>query len=412
MQAKEHNKSILVPRCCLSQSLDRSGAEAGAVCLGLHARELSAVQVLLFFRDELFSNAVAPSGNPHHPRALGPPSSRLPRTQPAPAAMITRLLEALVLALSFLFVLNPLQPCAALLIPSSLTPLIATLSDTASLHSASSQAPFQRYIEALNVVASLDSLYDYKSGRLGPSSRSIDDDDLPIAAAVVHPSLGLLSLEVNRVQLGGFLTTTTTTTTTASTDALYSPPQTVASPPPNPLLHAELLALTSSQRLLHSSYLQGCTLVVTTEPCFLCVSAALSLRLRRIVYPVVTGGGGVAATADGGGTGKPAGKGSRKGGLGGCVDLSKGVLKGQNGLELLVAANPLWRDVEVIRVEGVKGGGGGLVQGFFKWKRARVKEIEEEEKKVATRAGRVEQVSAEALLPTAPIPSYLLNKRP
>ncbi|GAA5446555.1 tRNA lysidine(34) synthetase TilS [Deinococcus depolymerans] len=48
--------------------------------------------------------------------------------------------------------------------------------------------------------------------------------------------------------------------------------------------HAELAALRDAARTLGTAYLSGCTLVVTLEPCPMCLGAALEARVGHIVY--------------------------------------------------------------------------------------------------------------------------------
>ncbi|AKH17709.1 tRNA lysidine(34) synthetase TilS [Deinococcus soli (ex Cha et al. 2016)] len=48
--------------------------------------------------------------------------------------------------------------------------------------------------------------------------------------------------------------------------------------------HAELTALREATRTLGTPYLTGCTLVVTLEPCPMCLGAALEARIGHIVY--------------------------------------------------------------------------------------------------------------------------------
>lgn len=49
-------------------------------------------------------------------------------------------------------------------------------------------------------------------------------------------------------------------------------------------MHAELAALREAAQNLRTPYLTGCTLVVTLEPCPMCLGAALEARLGGIVY--------------------------------------------------------------------------------------------------------------------------------
>lgn len=52
----------------------------------------------------------------------------------------------------------------------------------------------------------------------------------------------------------------------------------------NPLGHAEVLALSAAAAHLNSWRLDGCTLVVTLEPCTMCAGAAVQSRIARIVF--------------------------------------------------------------------------------------------------------------------------------
>ncbi|MGD1148223.1 MAG: nucleoside deaminase [Thermoanaerobaculaceae bacterium] len=52
----------------------------------------------------------------------------------------------------------------------------------------------------------------------------------------------------------------------------------------DPTAHAEILALRSASRELGSWRLEGCTLVVTLEPCAMCASAAVLARLACVIW--------------------------------------------------------------------------------------------------------------------------------
>ena len=67
--------------------------------------------------------------------------------------------------------------------------------------------------------------------------------------------------------------------------------------------HAELEALRSAAAQLGTPYLTGCTLVVTLEPCLMCLGAAIEARVGRIVY----------------GASNP-----KNGALGGVIDATRG----------------------------------------------------------------------------------------
>jgi len=52
----------------------------------------------------------------------------------------------------------------------------------------------------------------------------------------------------------------------------------------DPTGHAELVAIRAAAATLGSWRLDGCTLVVTLEPCTMCAGATVLARLERIVY--------------------------------------------------------------------------------------------------------------------------------
>jgi len=52
----------------------------------------------------------------------------------------------------------------------------------------------------------------------------------------------------------------------------------------DPFAHAEMRALAEAARVLGRWRLSGVSLVVTLEPCSLCVGAALQARIDRVVY--------------------------------------------------------------------------------------------------------------------------------
>jgi len=52
----------------------------------------------------------------------------------------------------------------------------------------------------------------------------------------------------------------------------------------DPTAHAELEAMRAATRVLGSWRLDGCTLVVTLEPCAMCAGAAAQARLARLVF--------------------------------------------------------------------------------------------------------------------------------
>ena len=52
----------------------------------------------------------------------------------------------------------------------------------------------------------------------------------------------------------------------------------------DPLGHAEMIAIRSAARALGSWRLDGCTLVVTLEPCAMCAGAIMQSRIPRVVF--------------------------------------------------------------------------------------------------------------------------------
>lgn len=52
----------------------------------------------------------------------------------------------------------------------------------------------------------------------------------------------------------------------------------------DPAGHAELIAIRESARALGDWRLNGCTLIVTLEPCCMCAGAIVSARVGRVVY--------------------------------------------------------------------------------------------------------------------------------
>ncbi|MGH8775319.1 MAG: nucleoside deaminase [Jiangellaceae bacterium] len=55
----------------------------------------------------------------------------------------------------------------------------------------------------------------------------------------------------------------------------------------DPTAHAEILALQAAAGVRGSWRLEGCTLVVTLEPCAMCAGASVLARVSRLVYGAV-----------------------------------------------------------------------------------------------------------------------------
>lgn len=52
----------------------------------------------------------------------------------------------------------------------------------------------------------------------------------------------------------------------------------------DPTAHAEIIAIREASALRGDAVLEGCTLVVTLEPCVMCAGAILAARVPRVVF--------------------------------------------------------------------------------------------------------------------------------
>jgi len=64
----------------------------------------------------------------------------------------------------------------------------------------------------------------------------------------------------------------------------------------DPTAHAEVLALQDAAAMLGTWHLDGCTLVVTLEPCVMCAGALLNARIDRLVFGAADPKGGATST--------------------------------------------------------------------------------------------------------------------
>ena len=90
---------------------------------------------------------------------------------------------------------------------------------------------------------------------LAEARRALATDDVPVGAVVLDPNGEVVSAAHNRRE--------------AEVD---------------PIAHAEMLAIRSAARALGRWRLDGCTLVVTLEPCTMCAGAIVLARLDRLVF--------------------------------------------------------------------------------------------------------------------------------
>ncbi|MDQ1646802.1 MAG: tRNA(adenine34) deaminase [Cryptosporangiaceae bacterium] len=84
---------------------------------------------------------------------------------------------------------------------------------------------------------------------------ALGSSDVPVGAVVVGPDGSVLGEGRNERELSG-----------------------------DPAGHAEILALRSAAAALGEWRLEGCTLVVTLEPCTMCAGALVLARVARVVF--------------------------------------------------------------------------------------------------------------------------------
>ena len=90
---------------------------------------------------------------------------------------------------------------------------------------------------------------------LGEARAALDTGDVPIGAVVVSPAGDLVSAGRNRREADH-----------------------------DPTAHAEVVAIRAAAAALGTWRLDGCTLVVTLEPCTMCAGAILQARIGRVVF--------------------------------------------------------------------------------------------------------------------------------
>lgn len=106
------------------------------------------------------------------------------------------------------------------------------------------------------MTAPAHAAYDrWMAWALEQAARAADTADVPVGAVVIGPDGEVLGAGVNRREADG-----------------------------DPTAHAELLALRSAALALGGWRLDGCTLVVTLEPCPMCAGALLLARVDRLVF--------------------------------------------------------------------------------------------------------------------------------
>lgn len=79
--------------------------------------------------------------------------------------------------------------------------------------------------------------------------------DVPVGALVLDPTGTIIATGVNKRELAN-----------------------------DPTAHAEVVAIREAGKVLQNWRLDGCTLVVTLEPCAMCAGAVLQSRISRLVF--------------------------------------------------------------------------------------------------------------------------------
>ena len=90
---------------------------------------------------------------------------------------------------------------------------------------------------------------------LDEARAALATDDVPIGAVVLSPALTVVGAGRNVREAEG-----------------------------DPTGHAEIVAIRSAAAAQGSWRLEGCTLVVTLEPCTMCAGAAVLARMERVVF--------------------------------------------------------------------------------------------------------------------------------
>src|SRR6266513_728170 len=96
---------------------------------------------------------------------------------------------------------------------------------------------------------------DFMTLALAEAAIAVGHGDVPVGAVVVSPDGAVLARRHNERELAG-----------------------------DPTAHAELLALRDAAARHGGWRLDGCTLVVTLEPCPMCAGAALAARIATVVF--------------------------------------------------------------------------------------------------------------------------------
>ena len=106
----------------------------------------------------------------------------------------------------------------------------------------------------VRIAQSSDAEFDAMAQAIQLAQEAFDDGEVPVGAVVVRGA-EIVGRGRNRSRAANDMT-----------------------------MHAELEAIREAAKRIGSPYLSGCALIVTLEPCPMCLGAALEARLPRIVY--------------------------------------------------------------------------------------------------------------------------------
>jgi tRNA(adenine34) deaminase len=108
-------------------------------------------------------------------------------------------------------------------------------------------------METRSVVSTADEVW--MRAALEEARAALGHDDVPVGAVVIGPDGAELARGRNRREQSG-----------------------------DPTAHAEIEAMRAAARSLGRWRLDGCTLVVTLEPCAMCAGALVQARVARLVF--------------------------------------------------------------------------------------------------------------------------------
>ena len=107
----------------------------------------------------------------------------------------------------------------------------------------------------INAFMMQDDFHQYMEQALKAAEKGLEQGEVPIGALLISPDGEIVSKANNQpIALN------------------------------DPTAHAEILALRSAGVKLNNYRLMGSTLVVTIEPCIMCIGAAINARISRLVF--------------------------------------------------------------------------------------------------------------------------------